>query len=128
MTSLSTEVSVARRLSRDRVFVLIAIFILTAGSFGFLIHVFVSAKNDLPPCCLHPDPRHWGVADFPALFVMWTVMMIGMMTPTVAPMVLMFAGINRRRREQDRPYVPTALFLLGYLIVWTAFSAIATAA
>jgi predicted metal-binding membrane protein len=45
-----------------------------------------------------------------------------MMIPSAAPMILTFAMINRKRREQERPYVPTSLFLLGYLVVWTAFS------
>ena len=36
--------------------------------------------------------------------------------------------MNRRRRERQAPYVPTAVFLLGYIAVWTAFSVVATAA
>jgi len=52
---------------------------------------------------------------------------IGMMVPSVAPMILMFATINRRRREQDRPFVPTAVLAAGYLIAWGAFRVAATA-
>jgi predicted metal-binding membrane protein len=62
------------------------------------------------------------------MFVMWTVMMVAMMVPSVGPMVLVFAALNRKRRAEDRPYVPTGLFLLGYLAVWTGFSAIITLA
>jgi predicted metal-binding membrane protein len=54
--------------------------------------------------------------------------MVAMMIPSAAPMILMFAGVNRRRREQQVPYVPTSVFLLGYLVVWAAFSVLATAA
>jgi len=60
------------------------------------------------------------------MFVMWAVMMAAMMIPSAAPMILMFARVNRERRERQRPYVPTAVFLAGYLTVWTAFSAVAT--
>src|ERR1044071_5243649 len=45
-----------------------------------------------------------------------------MMVPSVAPAVLTFAAVSRRRREQARPYVPAGIFLLGYLAVWTLFS------
>ena len=112
----------------DRILIVTSLVILTAAAWAYLIHDVTSGVNNLPACCLRADPRFWGWRDFTVLFVMWTVMMIGMMTPTVAPMVLMFAAINRRRREQLRPFVPTALFLLGYLIIWTAFSGVATGA
>jgi len=62
------------------------------------------------------------------LFLMWTEMMVAMMVPTAAPMILTFAMVNRRRREQERPFVPTGIFLLGYLVVWTGFSILATLA
>ena len=52
--------------------------------------------------------------------------MVAMMVPSAAPMVLLFASVNRKRRERTSPYVPTAFFLLGYLLVWTSFSAAAT--
>jgi predicted metal-binding membrane protein len=42
-------------------------------------------------------------------------------------MILMFAGVNRRRREQQVSYVPTSVFLVGYLVVWAAFGVLATA-
>ena len=70
----------------------------------------------------------FGPVDIVLMFLMWAVMMVGMMVPSASPMILAFAGINRRRREQGNPYVPTAVFLSGYLLVWAGFSAAATAA
>jgi predicted metal-binding membrane protein len=61
------------------------------------------------------------------VFVMWTAMMAAMMVPGATPMAMAFAAINRRRRERDRPYVPTAVFVAGYLVVWAGFSIAATA-
>jgi len=49
--------------------------------------------------------------------VTWLVMMVAMMFPSVAPMTLAFASFTRSRGEG---YVPTAVFVLGYLAVWTA--------
>lgn len=47
----------------------------------------------------------------------WLVMMVAMMFPSVAPMVLAFTAVTRARGEG---YVPTAAFVLGYLMIWTA--------
>ncbi len=53
-----------------------------------------------------------------ALFlVTWLVMMVAMMFPSVAPMTLAFASVTRSRGEG---YLPTALFVLGYILVWMA--------
>lgn len=49
--------------------------------------------------------------------VTWLVMMVAMMFPSVAPMTLAYASVARRRNEG---YVPTAVFVLGYIAVWTA--------
>src|SRR5258706_658633 len=74
------------------------------------------------------DMRPWLSSELLLLFVMWAVMMVAMMAPTAAPMVLTFAAVNRRRRQSQKPYVPTGFFLLGYLIAWAIFSALATVA
>ncbi len=70
----------------------------------------------------------WTPIDAVLVFVMWSAMMAAMMVPGATPMITDFATINRRRRERQAPYVPTVVFLAGYLIVWAGFSAIATAA
>jgi predicted metal-binding membrane protein len=57
---------------------------------------------------------------------MWVLMMIGMMVPSAAPMVLVFARYSRQRRDRSQPYTPAGAFLAGYLIVWTLFSLGAT--
>jgi predicted metal-binding membrane protein len=49
-----------------------------------------------------------------------------MMLPSAAPMILLFATINRKRRQEGSPYVRTGVFALGYVIVWAGFSIAAT--
>src|SRR5919205_1021434 len=54
----------------------------------------------------------------------WVVMMAAMMFPSVAPMVLTYARIQRRRKERGKTVsgsIPIALFVVGYLATWTAF-------
>jgi predicted metal-binding membrane protein len=77
------------------------------------------SMNEMPPT--------WTLLSTFLLFVMWTAMMAAMMVPGVTPMVMAFATINRRRRERAVPYVPTAVFLAGYLVIWAGFSIGATA-
>ena len=68
----------------------------------------------------------WARADFVLTFAMWAVMMVAMMTPSATPMVLVFDRVSRERYRGSQPLLPTALFLLGYLLVWIAFSLGAT--
>lgn len=76
-----------------------------------------------------PGFRSWSIADFGFVFVMWAVMMVGMMTPTVTPMVLLYSAVGRRTATTSgRPLAPTGWFLAGYLSAWVAFSLAATAA
>ena len=62
------------------------------------------------------------------VFLMWWIMMVAMMLPSASPTVLLFAKINRQRREAGKAYVATGTFALGYLLIWGLFSAVATAA
>jgi predicted metal-binding membrane protein len=66
----------------------------------------------------------WSVADLVFNFGMWTVMMIGMMLPSVTPWVWTLSGW-RQRRSINSLCLATS-FLAGYLICWTGFSALAT--
>jgi predicted metal-binding membrane protein len=75
-----------------------------------------------------PAFRSWRPADFALMFAMWAVMMIGMMTPSVAPMVLLYAAAGRNAAATGRPLAATGWFVAGYLSVWIAFSLAATGA
>lgn len=68
----------------------------------------------------------WTGGYFAAMFVMWAIMMAGMMIPSAAPAILLF-GALRRHCGSSGPG-PTLLFAAGYLIAWTAFSLLATLA
>ena len=70
----------------------------------------------------------WSAWDVALTLVMWVVMMVAMMVPSATPMILAFTGINRRRQQQETPFVPTSVFLSGYLAVWVGFSVAATVA
>lgn len=67
----------------------------------------------------------WTTADLLLTFAMWVVMMIGMMAPAAAPVMLVYAGLQRRRERRRLP-ATVLCFGLGYLAVWSGFSAAMT--
>ena len=64
-------------------------------------------------------PPSWSVSYAAIIFAMWTIMMVAMMIPSAAPAILRIAG-------RAEGVAPAAFFTVGYLIVWTGFSAVAT--
>jgi predicted metal-binding membrane protein len=94
----------------------------------YLVHTKTAMPDMDMPGMVMPELHEWGPATVLLLFVMWAVMMVAMMVPSAAPMILAFLTVNQRRQATARPLVPVTIFLLGYLTVWTAFSAVATLA
>ena len=68
----------------------------------------------------------WDAPHVLLLFLMWTVMMVAMMLPSVSPLLLIYSGVARQTTVPG--YAPAFVYLvaLGYLLVWTLFSAAAT--
>ena len=66
-----------------------------------------------------------GFANLWFAFMMWAVMMVAMMLPSAMPMILTYAAIARRHRGTPA-YAPW-IFAGAYVLVWTVFSAGATA-
>jgi predicted metal-binding membrane protein len=74
-----------------------------------------------------PASSPWQPIEFAYVFVMWVVMMIGMMTPSAAPIILVYARAGRRAAA-GRPFASVARFAGGYLLAWIVFSLAATSA
>jgi predicted metal-binding membrane protein len=111
-------------LLRDRIPILLALAGVTALAWAYL---FVLTRDmpamDMPDMAM---PMPWTAATFALTLAMWAVMMVGMMLPSAAPMILMFAAMNRRQRARGGVAVPTSVFVIGYVFVWAAFSLGAT--
>ena len=69
-----------------------------------------------------PINNNWGSNDFYQLILMWIIMMIAMMSPSIIPAVLMFATVNLTKKKKNLHYTPTYIFYFGYLIAWILFS------
>jgi predicted metal-binding membrane protein len=68
----------------------------------------------------------WDARYFVLIFLMWAVMMTGMMLPSAAPTTLLFANVLRKSDPRNAPVARTYAFAAGYVAVWTAFSLAAT--
>jgi predicted metal-binding membrane protein len=77
------------------------------GPLGALMRVMMRPSEALPY--------------FLAAAFMWVIMMIGMMTPAVIPMVAVLRGVERGR-HRDRT---SLLFAGGYLAAWSLFAVLA---
>ncbi len=71
-------------------------------------------------------PADGAIARLALGFLMWTVMMVGMMLPSAAPAILLYARVVRRAAEGGTVLPPVGLFTAAYLLVWTGFALAAT--
>ena len=69
----------------------------------------------------------WRAPDVFFAFTMWAVMMVGMMSASAGPVLLLFAGMQARRGARGGP-LAVLLFGLGYIAVWVGFSVCAALA
>jgi predicted metal-binding membrane protein len=115
-------------LKRDQWIVLAALAALTLLAWAWLLHL-----NSTPMATSQPMPGmgnmvmpraapQLGLSASFALFAMWAIMMIGMMTPSVAPMVLTYAGVARNYRRQGTPFASAFWFAGGYFAAWILFA------
>jgi predicted metal-binding membrane protein len=117
---------------RDRAVIWSCLAALVALAWGYLVwldvHMASSGMHDAVPAAVAaPVLERWHAADFGFTFAMWIVMMIGMMAPSAAPMILLFAAMQTSRDERGASW-SVFNFAIGYLAVWTGFSALATLA
>src|SRR3954449_7843833 len=73
-----------------------------------------------------PAEEPWRTIEFAHVFLMWAVMMVGMMAPSAAPMILMYARVGRQSEAQGKLFAATGWFAAGYLLAWCGFSLAAT--
>lgn len=107
---------------RDRTIVAAGLAAVVVLAWAYLV---AGAGMDMSMPGMVMAPAAWSPAYGLLLFLMWWIMMIAMMAPGVAPTVLLYATIQRRQAATN-PAIATALFLAGYLVMWAAFSVLAT--
>src|SRR3984893_15471555 len=134
-----TDTALESVLRRDRIVVIAALAALTALAWADLAWLADDMAMDgmdmtgfrMIPAgqgLMMPAGAPWQPIEFGYVFAMWVVMMIGMMTPSVAPMILIYARVGRQAAGAGKPFAASGWFAAGYLLAWTAFSVLATLA
>ena len=121
-----TDTALLNVLRRDGLIVAAALAFVTISAWGYLI--WLAQTVPLRGMAMMPAFAPWSPTHGLFVFAMWAVMMVGMMTPSVAPMVLLYAQVARQARTLGKPFAAAGWFAGGYLLAWTVFAAIATLA
>lgn len=113
-------------LMRARWRVLAGMAAVTLAGWAYLIHLARAMQQpDMAGAWMPPVAgESWSGSDFLIAFMMWAVMMVAMMTPTVVPMTLIVDTVNQERRRRGREWVSSAWFVAAYLTAWTLYSAL----
>src|SRR5215218_3900446 len=122
-------------IARGRLAVLVALVLLTSGAWAFTVHQARTMDMPMGTAVLGgvdavmdgmggmalsgKATAGWSIEEVVTFLAIWAVMMAAMMLPAAAPMVLVFDAIHVKRRGKST-FVPTGIFVAGYLLLWTA--------
>jgi predicted metal-binding membrane protein len=109
-------------LRRDRLAVVAGLVLVIAAAWAYIL---AGAGMGATGFEMTAMPTRWNAGTAVLMLAMWWIMMAAMMLPSAAPMVLLFAAINRRQRARQAPFTATGFFLCGYLLAWGGFSLVA---
>jgi predicted metal-binding membrane protein len=134
-----TEAMLEIILRRDRIIVAAALAALTALAWTYVLWLAADMNMGgkemtgfrMVPAgigIMAPAPAPWQAFEFVYVFAMWAVMMVGMMIPSAAPMILIYARVGRQASARGKPLAATGWFATGYLLIWVGFALVATTA
>ena len=118
------DTTLAAILRRDRVIVAATLIILTALAWGYVLWLVadmdmggmdMSGFRMIPAGIglMKPATAPWNAIEFAFVFAMWAVMMIGMMTPSATPMILLYARVGGQAANTSKALAATWWFAAG---------------
>jgi predicted metal-binding membrane protein len=134
-----TDAAIEAVLRRDRLIVAAALALMTALAWAYVWWLAIdmdmggmdmSGFRMIPAGrgWMMPSTAPWTAMEFAFVFAMWAVMMIGMMTPSATPMILIYARLGRQAAREGGSLPASAYFAAGYLVTWIGFALAATMA
>lgn len=112
--------SIEATLRRDREVVAVTLFLLLALAWIFLWRDAASMRA--MGSGLSGMPGAPAVGTLVPIFLMWAIMMVGMMLPAASPTILLYATLVRKNGERGTVLPAVWVFTSGYILVWTVFS------
>ena len=110
---MTTPTTLETLLKRNRTLVFGGLVGTTALAWLYLVSMAANMGGmgrSMGDAMLNACTTPWTATKFVLMFLMWAVMMVGMMLPSAAPMILLFATVAWRRQDQSRTVIPTAVF------------------
>jgi len=129
---MSAATGAARRPGAEKPVLIALLSVLAAVCWAYLLFRAIRVAPAETPALagmgmLGPaPPAPYRLDQLALVLALWVVVCSAMMLPGAAPAVLLFASVSRLYHAVRRPYLATALFVLGYLVLWTGFAALAT--
>jgi predicted metal-binding membrane protein len=103
--------------------ILVLLLVLAAAAWALLAWHSLDPDMDMAMAAASPT---MGLRA-PLFLAIWVTMMVAMMFPTAAPMILAFHRVQAGRRARGGAFVPTWVFVAGYMLVWTLAGVVAYA-
>jgi predicted metal-binding membrane protein len=107
---------------------IVLVILLPLGCWAWLVVLARDMYGPMTGASAWMMTLRWDVRHVLLLWLMWAVMMAGMMLPSATPMLLMFGLAARRRASGAATGREIYMLAAGYLAVWALFSVAATAA
>jgi predicted metal-binding membrane protein len=134
-----TNATLETILHRDRAIVIATLIVLMVLAWSYLLWLVadmdmggmeMSGFRMIPAGIglMKPSIAPWNAIEFAFVFVMWVLMMIGMMIPSATPMILLYARVGGQAASPAATLAATWWFAAGYVLIWTAFAFAATLA
>jgi predicted metal-binding membrane protein len=120
---VSGEAALAFVLKRDRLVVAAGLVATVAAGWIYLLLAPMPAMDGMETMAMG-RLGGWTSADVTLTILMWAAMMVGMMVPSAAPVILLYAMVARRRDAAG--HASTAALVAGYVTAWSVFSLAAT--
>lgn len=113
-------------LRRERLLYLAGPALVVLLAWAWLVPAALDMYGEMSGLSAWMMAAHWDFRYGLLIFLMWSVMMAGMMLPSLAPALLLYGGICRSDRSGGSPALRVNSFAAGYLLAWTGFSLAAT--
>jgi predicted metal-binding membrane protein len=119
---------IERALRRERVILAGALALVTLACWTWIVPMARDMYGPMSgPSAWMMTPA-WDAPHVLRLLAMWIVMMAGMMLPSAASLLLIYAaGARKRPRMNPDEHGSVYAMAAGYLLVWVGFSVLATA-
>jgi predicted metal-binding membrane protein len=114
-------------LAREHLWILTALVVLSGLAWAGTIYQAGSMGLGMVTCSMTMGTP-FSVSSAALYVVLWGVMMVAMMLPAMSPIVDLFQGIARGKREEGLPFTPVWIFVSGYVLLWTLIGGVGYAA